>query len=201
METGHLKRRYERAEVYKRTLATCQSNLAKYFLSTPHSAPTWDTFKTRLTGLRVATGTDFITCRICEEGEMGHFFENTKRIVLCANHIVDQDFNSTVTHELIHAFDDARININYSIPDHVGCSEIRAVNLSGECKEDRQGWFSRQHDHTACVVARAKANLTASPHFKLTQEEAEQVVTQVWDVCFNDLEPLAPQKLTKSRRQ
>ena len=34
METGHLKTRYERAEVYKRTLATCQSNLTKYFLST-----------------------------------------------------------------------------------------------------------------------------------------------------------------------
>ena len=34
METGHLKTRYERTEVYKCTLATCQSNLTKYFLST-----------------------------------------------------------------------------------------------------------------------------------------------------------------------
>lgn len=200
METGHLKTRYERTEVFKRTLATCQSNLTKYFLSTFHPAPTWDTLKTRLTGLRVATGASFLTCRICEEGEMGHFFEKTKQIVLCANHIPDQDFNSTVTHELIHAYDDARIKINYSVPEHVACSEIRAVNLSGECKEEQKGWFGPKHDYTNCVVTRARANVKASPHFQLTKEEAEQAVTQVWDMCFNDLDPISPQKFTKSPR-
>lgn len=200
METGHLKSRYERAEVYKRTLATCQSNLSKYFLSITYLAPTWDTLKTRLTGLRVPLSANFITCKVCEEGEMGHFFEKSKRIVLCANHILDQDFNSTVTHELIHAFDDARIKIDYSVPGHIACSEIRAINLSGECKEDSSNWLSRKPDYATCVVSRAKANVMASPHFKLTKEEAEQVVTQVWDVCFNDLQPIAPQKLTKTRR-
>lgn len=131
---------------------------------------------------------------------MGHFFEKTKKIVLCANHILDRDFNSTVTHELIHAFDDARIKIDYSKPDHVACSEIRAVNLSGECSAKDKSWLDSGNDHITCVLRRARANLKASPHFKLSEEEAESVVTQVWDVCFNDLEPLAAQQIPRSRR-
>ena len=55
-------------------------------------------------------------------------------IVLAAPNIADRSSaEDALRHELIHAFDFARAEINPSDCRHVACSEIRAYHLSGEC--------------------------------------------------------------------
>ena len=100
MARSHLKQQYERAEVHKRTLISCHNSLNNYLLCETYAATTWGTLKARLMALKVNISPSFISCKICEEGEMGHFFETTKEIVLCANHLRTEDFDSTVTHEV-----------------------------------------------------------------------------------------------------
>jgi hypothetical protein len=39
----------------------------------------------------------------------------------------------TVTHELIHAYDACRVDIDYNNCRHIACTEVRAANLSTDC--------------------------------------------------------------------
>ena len=57
-------------------------------------------------------------------------------IVVCADTIVDYNhFESVVVHELIHAVDQCRVKkADWSNGRVHACSEVRASNLSGECK-------------------------------------------------------------------
>lgn len=97
-----MQRRLEQTETYKRTLAHCRTQLSQFLLCMYYAANTWDRFKTRLVAMQVPVDAHFITCKICEEAELGHFFEKSKSIVLCANHLKDEDFKSTVVHEVRH---------------------------------------------------------------------------------------------------
>lgn len=50
------------------------------------------------------------------------------RIVMVEEHNLDQPtFDRTLTHELIHAFDQCRANVDWSNPMHLACSEVRVV--------------------------------------------------------------------------
>ena len=40
----------------------------------------------------------------------------------------------TLTHELVHAYDHCRAYVDWSNCVHHACSEVRAANLSGDCK-------------------------------------------------------------------
>ncbi len=42
-------------------------------------------------------------------------------------------FRRALARGMVYAFDNARANVNYSNLDHLMCSSIRGVNLSGEC--------------------------------------------------------------------
>ena len=56
------------------------------------------------------------------------------QVILCSNHLDSQDHTDTVVvHELIHAFDDCRAEVNWSNCMHHACTEIRAARLSGDC--------------------------------------------------------------------
>jgi inner membrane protease ATP23 len=93
----------------------------------------------------------------------------------------------TMTHELIHAFDDCTANVNWKNPRHVACSEIRAAALSGDCKFTRE--FARgnlgfiKHFQT-CVKRRAILSL--EPH---AGKDAARLVESVWEPCFRDTCP------------
>ena len=39
-----------------------------------------------------------------------------------------------MVHETIHAYDHCRAKVNWSSCHHHACSEIRAANLSGDCR-------------------------------------------------------------------
>jgi inner membrane protease ATP23 len=40
----------------------------------------------------------------------------------------------TLTHELVHAYDHCRAYVDWTNCVHHACSEVRAANLSGDCK-------------------------------------------------------------------
>jgi inner membrane protease ATP23 len=64
----------------------------------------------------------------------------TGEITLCEDRIAsDQGLNQVLTHELVHAFDECKDPHFVSTCDKRACSEIRAINLSGQCRRGRNG--------------------------------------------------------------
>eukprot|EP00960_Hanusia_phi_P011310 330485-Hanusia_phi.AAC.1 len=94
----------------------------------------------------------FFHVRHCDEKVGGGFDESASRqggVVLCHNHLRNYSHTGllaceasarsqlaemTMTHELIHAYDHCRAYVDWSNCVHHACSEIRAANLSGDCK-------------------------------------------------------------------
>lgn len=81
------------------------------------------------------------------------------------------------------------------LPPHYRTTEaniqIRAANLSGDCRWGREiergRWaFSKQHQ--ACVKRRAVLSVMQHPHCD-GQEAAERAVNEVWESCFRDTRP------------
>ncbi|KAJ0047463.1 hypothetical protein NL108_000918, partial [Boleophthalmus pectinirostris] len=82
------------------------------------------------------------SCEDCDGTVSGGFDAASSQIVLCQNNINRQShMNRVVTHELIHAFDHCRANVDwFNNYRHLACSEIRAANLSGECSFSNELW-------------------------------------------------------------
>eukprot|EP00924_Labyrinthula_sp_SR-Ha-C_P008606 snap_masked-scaffold_37-processed-gene-1.4-mRNA-1 protein AED:0.09 eAED:0.14 QI:0/0/0/0.25/1/1/4/0/203 len=88
----------------------------------------------------------FIQCGKCgNESLIGGFQPPTSsesdrkgKILLCEDNIEKYNINDshvkrTVLHELVHAYDNYRIDLDWRNCFHIACSEIRAANLSGDC--------------------------------------------------------------------
>jgi inner membrane protease ATP23 len=98
-----------------------------------------------------------------------------------------------VNHELVHAFDYCRSNLDSNDLKQHACTEIRAANLSRECHFDREFFVRREtsqirKQHQECVKRRAILSVKAA-HPKITQDEAVAAVDNVWEHCFADTEP------------
>lgn len=70
-------------------------------------------------------------------------------------------------------------------------AQIRAENLSGDCRFNRE--FTRRNWHftkqqQACVRRRAILSVAANPNCK-SREEAERVVNEVFESCWPDTRP------------
>jgi inner membrane protease ATP23 len=89
-------------------------------------------------------------CAPCDLSRSGGFAPS-HGIILCQNRFLSkQHMEDTLTHELIHAFDQCTTQINWSSCEQLACSEIRAISLSGECrflKELKRGNFSIAKQH------------------------------------------------------
>lgn len=132
------------------------------------------------------------SCEDCDGTVSGGFDATTSQIVLCQNNIQQQaHMNRVVTHELIHAFDHCRANVDwFNSYKHLACSEIRAANLSGDCSftnELTRFNFGLKQHHQECVRGRALRSILAVR--KVSREEAEKVVDEVFQSCFNDHTP------------
>ena len=124
---------------------------------------------------------DFFACRKCDSDMTGGFMlpqssmdtstTYLPRIVLCENKKIDrQTFDNTVIHELIHAYDVCRANIDFKNCLHHACTEIRASSLSGECsmaRELHRGQYNIRAGHPACVRRRAEISLSSNPNCKV----------------------------------
>lgn len=113
------------------------------------------------------------------------------QITICQDKIHSKSHvDDTITHELIHAFDNCRIQIDWNNPSHVACSEIRAATLSGDCnwfKEFCRGNWGWQKHFQECVKRRAALSIQANPNFK--HLNSRNVVEKVFDSCFKDISP------------
>jgi len=133
-----------------------------------------------------------IRCLPCNAMQGGGFSAKYG-ILLCQNHLRDRGHTEdTLAHELVHAYDHLRFNVDWQDLKHHACSEIRASSLSGECRWTREAFtrgiwdFTQQHQ--ACV--RRRATLSVRNHPKCRDDaEAARVVNQVFDSCFADTRP------------
>ncbi|KAF3859102.1 hypothetical protein F7725_021501 [Dissostichus mawsoni] len=103
-------------------------------------------------------------CEDCDGSVSGGFDVASSQIVLCQNNIHQQShMNRVVTHELIHAFDHCRAHVDwFNNLRHLACSE-------------------------ECVRGRALRSILAVR--KISAEEAQKIVDEVFDSCSNDHAP------------
>jgi inner membrane protease ATP23 len=65
--------------------------------------------------------------------------EDSMQLFMCGNGIRSWDqFETVLTHELIHAYDHCRAEIDPVDLRHHACMEVRASNLSGDCAFKRE---------------------------------------------------------------
>lgn len=132
------------------------------------------------------------SCEDCDGTVSGGFDAASSQIVLCQNNIHQQShMTRVVTHELIHAFDHCRAHVDwFNNFRHLACSEIRAANLSGDCafrNEAARFHFGFKQHHQECVRGRALRSILAVRN--ISRKEAEKIVDEVFDTCFNDHAP------------
>ena len=101
--------------------------------------------------------------------------------------------SASIRHELIHAFDDARADVDPTNCLHHACSEIRAARLSGECSITEEilrgnGIMSSTSLSIGeqCVRRRAALSVSQNPFCKSCSEIS---VGQVWEKCISDNAP------------
>jgi inner membrane protease ATP23 len=136
-----------------------------------------------------------IRCRTCKTGMMGGF-DKDMGIVMCAQYLDSRSkVEDTLAHEMVHAYDHLRFNIDWSDLKHVACTEIRASNLSGECRWANEFFGNKQMKfnmhHQECVRRRAVRSVMARPQCQGEGGDLKAVraVNEVWESCFRDTRP------------
>lgn len=134
-----------------------------------------------------------INCEICKDPKLGGFHPDLG-IQLCANYIPDKwVLNDTLSHELVHWYDNVRFKVDWMDLRHHACSEIRAASLSGECAIMTEFWKNTgmmrvAKGHQACVKRRAALSVVGHPKCK-DMDHAKEIVDEVFRSCFNDTRP------------
>ena len=127
-----------------------------------------------------------VICAPCfMEKEAGYDpFQDT--IQICSDKIESNSIRHALAHNLVHAFDNKTIKIDFKNCLHYGCTEIRASLLSSECsyfKEFSRGHFAINKAFQNCVKRRAILSIQDQC------PNAEKVIDQVFDKCFQDTSP------------
>lgn len=136
---------------------------------------------------------DKINCEICKKPKYGGYHPELG-IQLCANYIPSKSvLNDTLSHELVHWYDNMRFQVDWLNLRHHACSEVRAASLSGECAIMTEFWkhagfMKMAKGHQRCVRRKAILSVMGHPACK-SKEQAEQVVDEVFRSCFNDTRP------------
>lgn len=111
-------------------------------------------------------------------------------IFVCQQYMENEAMvHRTVHHELIHAIDLCRTNMNpVTNCVQLACTEIRAENLSGECRFWRElPMMKRFAGHgSACVERRAILSVRANPN---CTDRAEEYVQAAMPRCSRDYYP------------
>jgi len=138
-------------------------------------------------------------CKSCDTDKAAAYWSKDEGIVICENNLAkialaDQNlFEETLAHELIHTYDECTTNLNWDSCEQHACSEIRANNLSGECRfknefmKKKVNFFSMKGHHANCVKRRALISVELNP--ACSQEKAKRAIDTVWDVCSVDFDP------------
>jgi inner membrane protease ATP23 len=168
---------------------------------------------------------NFFTCRKCSVDITGGFkveaittngssssaaTDYIPKIIACENKAQNETYDSlrnTIVHELVHAYDLCRSNLDTRNCKILACTEIRATALSGEC--DVTSNFARgkavkltgpigdnfMSSYKDCVRRRAVQSLNLTSHCK---EVSEKAVDAVFNTCYRDEAPLYPNDIDKA---
>lgn len=135
-----------------------------------------------------------IACRPCPPTLAGGFSPSLG-ILLCQNRFMSKKhMEDAMAHELVHAWDGRRFEVKGEWGEDLrahACTEIRAENLSGDCRWGRELTrrnFSFAKQHQTCVRRRAILSVAANPNC-ISREEAERAVNEVWESCSSDTRP------------
>jgi hypothetical protein len=109
----------------------------------------------------------FFSCERCTQECQGGY-DPQRGVILCQQHMQNSSalIESTMIHELIHAFDDCRAHVKWDDMTHHACTEIRAANLSGDCsfsQELARGNFKLRAQQQKCVRRRAELSVAMNP--------------------------------------
>ncbi|KAF2075620.1 hypothetical protein CYY_003088 [Polysphondylium violaceum] len=130
-----------------------------------------------------------IKCAPCKEESFG-YFEPEEGIVICDNiQNFPQNIRNTVVHEMVHAYDMCKVKLDTFNCQHLACTEIRAANLSGDCKWEMElirGQSSIFNHLKECTKRRAVGSLQTNP---LCRDIAQKSVDLAWDKCNVDYSP------------
>ena len=162
------------------------------------SCATVRTLRQALEGLGVATP-GFVRCTPCPEGAgIAGGYVPGRGIVLCQQWAAQwpSEVPNTLTHELIHAYDDARARLDWGNLRHHACTEIRAALLSGDCTFGREldrgmigFWRNGVSGAGArCVRRRAELSVAANPACAAAADAAA-AVEAAWPTCYKDYAP------------
>eukprot|EP01122_Echinamoeba_exundans_P010900 TRINITY_DN4186_c0_g1_i1.p1 TRINITY_DN4186_c0_g1~~TRINITY_DN4186_c0_g1_i1.p1 ORF type:complete len:201 (-),score=22.15 TRINITY_DN4186_c0_g1_i1:68-640(-) len=134
---------------------------------------------------------EFFTCRPCKRPVQG-FYDSRLGITMCENYLPTKGaVEDVLMHELVHAYDNCRVELDTSDCVQVACAEIRAASMSGECRFSREimrGQFRYFKHVPDCVKRRAVNATSALPHCKPV---AEKSVQKAWQSCYNDYAPFS----------
>ncbi|GAB0489086.1 hypothetical protein MMPV_000302 [Pyropia vietnamensis] len=140
-------------------------------------------------------------------------YTSARTVVLCANRLTSRAHTATtLTHELIHAYDDCRGEVDWGRCAHHACSEVRAAALSGDCAFLREvvarGNWALRRQFRACVRRRAVLSVEMNAGCVAEvgegggaaaaglaavvpgeRSKAERAVDAVWTRCYADTAP------------
>ncbi|KAF7009703.1 hypothetical protein CFC21_024213 [Triticum aestivum] len=119
-------------------------------------------------------------------------YASREGIEVCCNHMEYPDqITQTITHELIHAYDDCvGKNMDWTNCAHHACSEIRANHLSGNCHYKRElmkGFLKIRGHEPECVKRRSLESVKNNPY--CSETAAKDAIEAVWNICYNDTRP------------
>merc|ERR1711860_75707 len=137
--------------------------------------------------------TRHIQCEPCKMKLSGGFDFFNDQVVVCQNNIKKKGAcRNVLAHEMLHAFDKCRANMDVDNVEHIACTEIRAANMfhcslmsafaNGEAK-----FLNYNKRHMNCVKRKAMTSVMLVRN--VTEQEANDVVDKVFNKCYNDLEP------------
>lgn len=139
-----------------------------------------------------------VHCMRCPFDKKGGFDINFG-ILLCANQLVTRKrLEDTLAHEMVHAYDHLRFNVDDGNLKHQACTEIRASMLSGECRMAEEWWHRKQFKITGengmgqfqeCVRRRAVISVMGKDGCRGDEPKAKSIVKEVWGSCFGDTRP------------
>mmetsp|Transcript_11518 Transcript_11518/g.43209 ORF Transcript_11518/g.43209 Transcript_11518/m.43209 type:complete len:230 (-) Transcript_11518:186-875(-) len=104
-------------------------------------------------------------------------------------------YRMNIMHELVHAYDQCRANVDFSNLHHHACSEIRASALSSECnfkyerKTGNTNVLNFAGHYRDCIKRRAATSVRENPNFNENHMDAMEIIEEKFDTCYNDIQP------------
>ncbi|KAJ3224274.1 Mitochondrial inner membrane protease ATP23 [Clydaea vesicula] len=152
-------------------------------------------------GVEVEFG-KYIKCAHCPSKLFG-FFENSTGLTICQNNSKSQYITeSTLVHELVHAYDFSTATLNDNNLSQRACSEVRASNLSGDCDFIREflnfsDGFLKKFTGQKVNCVRRKASFSLSQCENLDKCETDKIVDSVFNECIANIKPFTNEQFKK----